>query len=89
MSGICPASDGALWEQLTALEHVVMVAQIKGVSDRDIATTEARVILHALGLSKDEQEVARILELSQGVRRRVSVAMALAGLHAGWPLRVT
>lgn len=74
--GIVPQFS-ILWDTLTCREHLLFFARLKGVPDslqhRVVESTLAQVGLHGL----PSERLAR--ELSGGMRRRLSIAMALVG----------
>lgn len=71
--GICPQFD-VLWDDLTVREHLLLFLRLKGASS---ARKDVGSILTEVGLlaSKDK----RVKELSGGMKRRLSVALALCG----------
>eukprot|EP00012_Vannella_robusta_P004194 CAMPEP_0206184392 /NCGR_PEP_ID=MMETSP0166-20121206/1192_1 /ASSEMBLY_ACC=CAM_ASM_000260 /TAXON_ID=95228 /ORGANISM="Vannella robusta, Strain DIVA3 518/3/11/1/6" /LENGTH=783 /DNA_ID=CAMNT_0053599401 /DNA_START=169 /DNA_END=2517 /DNA_ORIENTATION=+ len=74
--GICPQFD-IQWATLTPLEHVLFYARLKGISVEQ-ENEHAMHLLDQVGLT-DSATVKYSSELSGGMRRRLSVAMALAG----------
>jgi len=74
--GICPQFD-IQWDTLTPLEHVLFYARLKGISTQS-EKEHAMHLLQQVGL--DDCATSKYsAELSGGMRRRLSVAMALAG----------
>lgn len=72
--GYCP-QELLLWGDLSCLEQLVFVGELHGLPD---AKARARALLGRFGLEGRAQSLAG--ELSGGMRRRLSLAMAL--LHA-------
>ena len=73
--GVCPQHD-VLWPELTVKEHLDTFAAIKGVPARDVAG-EVNKIIKEVGLS--EKVHVRSAALSGGMKRKLSVAIALIG----------
>eukprot|EP00391_Amoebophrya_sp_Ameob2_P006708 CAMPEP_0178983870 /NCGR_PEP_ID=MMETSP0795-20121207/1298_1 /TAXON_ID=88552 /ORGANISM="Amoebophrya sp., Strain Ameob2" /LENGTH=2833 /DNA_ID=CAMNT_0020674687 /DNA_START=350 /DNA_END=8852 /DNA_ORIENTATION=+ len=73
--GICPQFS-VLWPQLTPLEHLVLFAMFKGVSQKD-AYREAEELLREQGMQAKRDALARTL--SGGMRRKLSLAIAFTG----------
>ena len=71
--GYCP-QELELWGDLGAHEQVAMLGQLHGLS-RKGAALRAQELLEVLGLAARARELAR--ELSSGMRRRLSIAMAM------------
>lgn len=82
--GVCPQFD-VLWPELTPLETLLFYARMRGIPGKhafDCANYLLKAVnLHGTGGSKDKQGVEKRLvsELSGGMRRRLSVAIALVG----------
>jgi ABC-type multidrug transport system ATPase subunit len=75
MMGICPQHD-ILWDQLTGMEHVVLFAGLRGVPATEIHNeAEKRLKEVELWNVRDVQSSA----YSGGMRRRLSMAIALIG----------
>eukprot|EP00698_Gefionella_okellyi_P026217 TRINITY_DN9910_c0_g1_i1.p1 TRINITY_DN9910_c0_g1~~TRINITY_DN9910_c0_g1_i1.p1 ORF type:complete len:919 (-),score=142.57 TRINITY_DN9910_c0_g1_i1:87-2843(-) len=73
--GICPQHD-VLWDDLTCTEHLLFYCRLKGVpADREQA--EVRTLLECVGL--EHVPSRRAGALSGGMKRRLSVAISLAG----------
>jgi len=73
--GICPQHD-ILWAQLTGLEHVVLFAGLRGVPPNQIMSEAKKRLMEVeLWKVKDVQSGA----YSGGMRRRLSMAIALIG----------
>ena len=73
--GVCPQHD-LLWDQLTVREHVLLYARLKGISPAQEAAAAAEA-LASVGLGGLQHR--RAGRLSGGMRRRLSVAVALVG----------
>ncbi|CAG9460936.1 unnamed protein product [Pedinophyceae sp. YPF-701] len=73
--GVCPQFD-VLWDRLTGLEHLDLYCGIKGVV-RSARQAHCAQLLHEVALT-DAQRV-RVGSYSGGMRRRLSVALALLG----------
>ncbi|KFM28559.1 ABC transporter A family member 2 [Auxenochlorella protothecoides] len=73
--GVCPQFD-VLWDELTGLEHLHVFAAIKGIPAATRAA-EAAKLLEEVKLT--EAGSVRAGAYSGGMRRRLSVAMALLG----------
>eukprot|EP00301_Raphidiophrys_heterophryoidea_P004938 c12109_g1_i2.p1 GENE.c12109_g1_i2~~c12109_g1_i2.p1 ORF type:complete len:1737 (+),score=451.65 c12109_g1_i2:522-5213(+) len=73
--GVCPQHD-ILWDELTVHEHLRIFASIKGLAGQQL---EAAVTdkIREVGLEEKRNENA--MSLSGGMKRRLSVAMALIG----------
>ncbi|XP_075723982.1 phospholipid-transporting ATPase ABCA3 [Rhipicephalus microplus] len=74
--GYCPQSDGLL-EQLTGHETLSLFARLRGVPETNVAAV-VRDIAHILELGAVIWEP--VLTYSGGLRRRLSVGVALVGL---------
>jgi ABC-type multidrug transport system ATPase subunit len=73
--GFCPQHD-VLWSRLTVREHLLLYARLKGVSirrERELA----QCALESVGLAPQADRLSS--QLSGGMRRRLSVAIALVG----------
>ncbi|MCO5597008.1 hypothetical protein L7F22_051080 [Adiantum nelumboides] len=73
--GVCPQFD-VLWDALTGLEHVYLFASIKGLPS-SLEKQMATELLSQVRLEKDMN--ARAGSYSGGMKRRLSVAIALIG----------
>lgn len=73
--GVCPQFD-VLWDQLTGLEHLRVFAAIKGIPRAD-RKHEVAKLLEEVKLT--EAGRVRAGAYSGGMRRRLSVAIALLG----------
>jgi len=75
VTGVCPQHD-VLFDLLTAYETLDLFASLKGSTDRD-AKAEADELLERFHLSHRKQHKAQ--ELSGGMKRKLSTAVALCG----------
>lgn len=75
MLGVCPQHD-ILWEELTALDHLLLFAQLKGMSFLE-AQDEARERLLMVGLWDVAND--KVSTFSGGMKRRLSVAISAIG----------
>lgn len=73
--GLCPQFN-VQFTDLTLVEHLMFFAMLKG-SDRQQAKIESKNLLNKLHLSGKENVMAG--ELSGGMRRKLSLAMAVVG----------
>ncbi|XP_056143491.1 phospholipid-transporting ATPase ABCA3 isoform X2 [Lampris incognitus] len=73
--GLCPQHD-VLFDNLTVREHLLFYAQLKGYP-RDKIPAEVDRIIHILNLEDKRQ--ARSKTLSGGMRRKLSIGIALIG----------
>ncbi|KAH7443557.1 hypothetical protein KP509_02G040100 [Ceratopteris richardii] len=73
--GVCPQFD-VLWDSLTGLEHLYLFARIKGLPS-SLEKQTAAELLSQVKLEKDMN--ARAGSYSGGMKRRLSVAIALIG----------
>ena len=71
--GLCQQFD-VLFDQLTVQEHLELVCEIKGVSDIE-STIEETLKMVILTEFRDK----RVKELSGGMKRKLSLAMAIVG----------
>lgn len=65
-----------LYDDLTVAEHLDLIASIKGFKNSEIKE-EIEKISRLVGLDNDLEKKAK--QLSGGMKRRLSVAMALTG----------
>ncbi|MEW5309052.1 MAG: hypothetical protein WDW38_000964 [Sanguina aurantia] len=75
MMGVCPQFD-VLWEELSGTEHLHIYAAIKGIPQADI-TDEALGLMEKVKLTYAANQ--RSSAYSGGMKRRLSVAIALLG----------
>jgi len=73
--GVCTQHD-ILWDTLTIEEHLVFYARIKGVSAMH-ESHQVSALLHQVGLYFAKDRL--ISQLSGGMKRRLSLAIALSG----------
>ena len=73
--GVCPQHD-VLWDQLTARQHLTMFAHLKGVAAADVAAEVHARLDDVLLLPNADQTAG---SYSGGMRRRLSIAIALLG----------
>ncbi|XP_072225725.1 phospholipid-transporting ATPase ABCA3 [Leuresthes tenuis] len=73
--GLCPQHD-VLFDNLTVREHLLFYAQLKGFS-KDKVSDEADRIIRILNLEDKKQ--ARSKTLSGGMKRKLSIGIALIG----------
>lgn len=73
--GLCPQFD-ILWNDLTVKEHLLFYARLKGIDSSEEDDHVDRLITE-VGLAKAKNK--RADALSGGMRRRLSIAMALVG----------
>jgi ABC-type multidrug transport system ATPase subunit len=73
--GVCPQHD-ILWDDLTAVEHLRLFAQLKGMRAAD-AEEEAWEKLKMVGLHSVGDD--RVSTFSGGMKRRLSVAISAIG----------
>ena len=74
--GVCPQFD-LLWEDLTAYEHLIFYARLKGLEYKHLLDSIVLQTLDQVNLREHAHKVSR--ELSGGQRRRLSLAIALIG----------
>jgi ABC-type multidrug transport system ATPase subunit len=73
--GICPQFD-ICWPDLSVGEHVALYARLKGVAENQVQAA-VKNILKEVGLGSSGKVLSK--DLSGGMRRRLSLAMALVG----------
>lgn len=73
--GFCPQFD-ILWPQLNVLQHLIFLGMFKGMSKQE-AKESAEGLIKEVDLGEDYKKKAR--QLSGGMKRRCSLAMALTG----------
>ncbi len=73
--GFCPQFD-ALFELLTAREHLALYARLKGIHEKDVARVVDEKIAE-MGLTEYADRLAGTY--SGGNKRKLSVAMAMIG----------
>lgn len=76
LMGVCPQHD-ILWDQLTGREHLHLFARLKGIP-ADRIDEEVRARLDDVKLSEKEAD-SDAANYSGGMRRRLSIAIALLG----------
>ncbi|KAF5839339.1 hypothetical protein DUNSADRAFT_1022 [Dunaliella salina] len=76
LTGVCPQFD-VLWPQLTGIEHLNLFSHIKGLSSEVAMAEESASLLKQVGLTKAGG--VRSGAYSGGMRRRLSLAIALLG----------
>jgi ABC-type multidrug transport system ATPase subunit len=74
--GVCPQFD-CLWDLLNGREHLALFGGVRGLSPAQIARHEADVC-RALGLGLELME-RRVSKLSGGMRRKLTLSIALLG----------
>jgi ABC-type Na+ transport system ATPase subunit NatA len=75
MTNVCPQFD-ILWDEMSVFDHIKMVGQIKGVAHSDLEKL-AKSVLAVVNLESTLNE--KIGNLSGGMKRRVSIALATIG----------
>lgn len=75
ITGICPQFS-ILWELLSCIEHILFYCRLKGVA-KDDEIPHAMSVLKQVGLDGCPDRLAG--QLSGGMKRRLSVAIALCG----------
>ncbi|XP_059481121.1 phospholipid-transporting ATPase ABCA1-like isoform X2 [Neocloeon triangulifer] len=73
--GLCPQHN-LLFGELTVHQHLVFFAMLKGSSRKD-ATNEAEELLQTVRLA--DKKLSYVSELSGGMKRKLSLAIALIG----------
>jgi ATP-binding cassette subfamily A (ABC1) protein 3 len=73
--GVCP-QDNRLWETLTVREHLSIFVGIKGSECGDVEQ-EITTMLQQIGLR--DKEHAQVRTLSGGMKRKLSLGIALIG----------
>eukprot|EP00892_Ulva_mutabilis_P002376 jgi/Ulvmu1/12139/UM085_0003.1 len=74
--GVCPQFD-VLWNELTAREHMILFANIKGIATTEEIINEADTLISEVRLTYAANQ--RAGSFSGGMKRRLSVALALLG----------
>lgn len=74
--GVCLQRD-VYWDQLSVAEHIELVQLVKGNIDLNVLNAETKTLLGVLDL--EELRDLHADSLSQGIRRKLAVAMAFAG----------
>lgn len=74
--GVCPQED-YLWEELTAMEHMKIYAQFKGLRVGAALYEACERVLALVGLAERKDTMAR--NFSGGMKRRLSAAMSIVG----------
>jgi ABC-type multidrug transport system ATPase subunit len=74
--GVCP-QESIVFEQLNAYEHLWLFGQIKGIPS-DSLDKVITDLLDQVGLQRDAHQ-GKVDEFSGGMRRKLSIAMALIG----------
>lgn len=74
--GICPQQD-VLFDDLTVREHLVFYSKVKGIYDKQSITEEVDKFVKLLNLVPKVNTLAK--HLSGGMKRKLSVAIALCG----------
>lgn len=77
--GVCPQHD-VLWPELTVAEHLYTFAAIKGVPPGEVAREVSKIIME-VGLTEKVNVTSS--SLSGGMKRKLSVAIALIGGSKG------
>ncbi|XP_066576539.1 phospholipid-transporting ATPase ABCA1 [Amia ocellicauda] len=73
--GVCPQHN-VLFDQLTVEEHVWFYARLKGLSEKDVKAEMEQIVLD-VGLPHKRK--AKTSQLSGGMQRKLSVALAFVG----------
>ncbi|KAG9393055.1 ABC transporter [Carpediemonas membranifera] len=76
MTGMCPQHDVCTFQQLTAAEHIMLFAAIKGLSIRQLRSEVSRRIAD---VNLEDHSRSRVAAFSGGMRRRLSIAISLIG----------
>jgi len=74
--GVCPQHD-VLWPMLTVAEHLTFYARAKGVAGGSAEQREVSAMLAHIGLTEFANRAASAL--SGGMRRRLSIGIAMIG----------
>jgi ABC-type transporter Mla maintaining outer membrane lipid asymmetry ATPase subunit MlaF len=75
-TSLCPQSD-VYWEELTVGEHLTALMLLKEPQNIRLMPSKMKELLEAVELTAKESE--RVKNLSGGMRRRLSIAMAIIG----------
>jgi len=73
--GLCPQFD-ILWDDLTCEEHMLFYGRLKGISPAD-EHEHAKTLLNEVGLYESRHKKSS--QLSGGMKRRLSLAISMAG----------
>ncbi|KAG9397224.1 ABC transporter [Carpediemonas membranifera] len=76
MTGMCPQHDVCTFQQLTASEHIMLFAAIKGLSIRQL---RREIKDRIADVNLQDQARSRVSSFSGGMRRRLSIAISLIG----------
>ncbi len=71
--GVCPQAI-VVWPRLTCIEQLVFIGEVHGLPHK-LAKLRSEGLLHALGLDDKTHHLAK--DLSGGMQRRLSIALAL------------
>lgn len=74
--GVCPQDD-FLWDELTALEHMRIHAQFKGIPTGPTLDAACLNVLTLVKLGDRANTLAK--DFSGGMKRRLSAAMSIVG----------
>ena len=72
---MCPQFD-ILWSELTVLDHVKLIARLKGLKTNDERLFAEKLMKNVNLVSSLD---TKIVNLSGGMRRRVSIALCTIG----------
>lgn len=81
MPGICPQHN-VLYDNLTVEEHLWFFANLKGVANPDLVKKEVDRFIFTTGL--EDKRNALTKQLSGGMKRKLSVGIALIGDSKVW-----
>ncbi|GKT27615.1 ABC transporter A like protein [Aduncisulcus paluster] len=74
LTGVCPQFD-ILWPQLTAEEHMHLFCLFRGKLNEEERAKEVKTMLHHTSLTEHAHK--RVKHMSGGMKRRLSVSLAL------------
>jgi len=74
--GLCPQHN-ILWDDLTVYEHLVLFGRLKEIRPFSVLNDECQKLIEEVGLTEKKDVLSR--NLSGGMKRKLSVAMALIG----------